>query len=265
MIAVPDSDNRVSEQDPPGLPPVLPRVNGCYDVGGAAELGPVPVHEDGGPVFREPWEGLVMGMSLGGAISRVYAIDQHRAACGALHPAIYLATSYYEQWLYAVETCLVQAGVVTQDELERRFTEVAENPDLPLPENDNPELTEAMKMVIAHGIPGWELDTEPAFAVGDAVRAKVVRVEQWTGHTRMPAYVQGRVGVIEEVLWPEPLSNPVDAGGEHPIEQVYAVSFRASEIWPDANPNDTVRIQLWESHLEAAGAGPAAEQREEER
>lgn len=254
----------MSEQAKSTLPPVLPRVNGSYDVGGAAELGPVPVHGDR-PVFPEAWEGLVMAMSLGGAVSGVYAIDQHRAAAGAIHPALYLATTYYEQWMYALETCLIGAGVVSYDEIERRVTEVAEDPDLPLPDNDDPELSERMKWVIAHGIPVWDLDTEPIFAVGDAVRAKAVRIEQWSGHTRMPAYVMGHVGVIEEVLWPEPLSNPVDAGGERPIEHVYAVCFKASDIWPEANPNDTVRIQLWESHLERADGASAPAPREEKK
>jgi nitrile hydratase beta subunit len=246
----------------PTRPPVPPRVNGSHDIGGAAELGPVPVHEDG-LVFPEPWEGVVMGMSLGGAVSGVYAIDQHRAAVGRIHPALYMATTYYEQWLYALETCLVGAGVVTREEIENRVTSVAENPDLPLPENDNPELTERMKMVIAHGIPEWDLDTEPVFSPGDRVRAKVVRVDS-AGHTRMPGYAQGRTGVVEEVFPPEPRSNPVDAGGERPIEHVYRVCFKASDIWPDADPEDSVRVELWESYLETAGGNSPSESREEE-
>jgi nitrile hydratase beta subunit len=263
MIAVPDSDPE-SEQAKPDQPPMLPLVNGCYDIGGAAELGPVPVDDDGA-VFREPWEGLVMGMSLGGVASGAFTRDQHRAAGGAIHPALYLAASHYEWWMYSLETILVRAGLVSRNEIESRVAEVTENPDLPLPDNDNAELTERIKMVIAHGIPGWELDTEPIFAAGDTVRAKVVRVEHWTGTTRMPAFVQGREGVIEAVLWPEPLSNPVDAGGDQPVEHLYAVRFQASDLWPDANPNDTIRIQLWESHLEPAGGASAAEPREEKK
>lgn len=235
---------------------VLPRVNGSHDVGGAAELGPVPVHEDGA-VFPEEWEGLVMAMSLGGVVAGVFQRDQHRAAVGNIHPALYMATTYYEQWLYALETCLVQVGLVTRDEIEERVTAVAENPDLPLPENDKPELAEVMKMAIAHGIPECEIEEEPVFSPGDRVRAKIERVEP-LGHTRMPAYAQGQVGVIEAVFPPQPGANPVDAGGEVPIEHVYRVCFRAGDIWPDADPSDSVRVELWEGHLEPAdGEGEA--------
>jgi len=229
-------------------PPLLPRVNGSHDVGGAAELGPVPVHEDG-PVFPEEWEGLVMAMSLGGAISGVYRIDQHRAAVGGIHPALYMATTYYEQWLYALETCLLRAGVVTRDEIESRVTEVAEDPEMELPAGENPELVERLKMVIAHGIPVWELEQEPIYSAGDRVRSQVVKVEP-LGHTRMPGYAHGRVGVIEEVFPPQPKGNPVDAGAETPIEHVYRVCFRATDLWSGANPNDSVRVELWEGDLE---------------
>lgn len=231
-------------------PPVVPRINGPYDVGGAAELGPVPIHEDGA-VFHEPWEGHVMAMSLGGVVSGVYRVDQHRAALNTVHPTLYMQTTYYEQWIHALETCLIRAGVVTRDEIESRVVAVAETPDFPMPDNDNPELTERMKMVIAHGIPEWELDEQPAFSPGDRVRSKIVRVGQ-LGHTRMPAYAQGRIGVVEEVFPPQPSSNPVDAGGEVPIEHVYRVGFRAQDLWPEADPNDSVKVELWEGHLEPA-------------
>lgn len=260
---MPDPDPRPEHAslDSPALPPF---VNGAYDIGGAAGLGPVLVDEDDA-AFPEPWEGLVMAMSLGGAASGIFNRDQHRAASGAIHPALYLMSSHYEWWMHSLETCLVRAGFLSRDEIEKRVTEVAENPDLPLPDHDNPELAERIKMLIAHGFPGWELDAEPKFAAGDAVRAKVVRIEQWTGHTRMPGFVQGHEGLIEAVLWPEPHSNPVDAGTEEPVEHVYAVCFKASDVWPDANPNDTVRLQLWESHLEPAGKASAAQPREEDK
>ena len=39
--------------------------------------------------------------------------------------------------------------------------------------------------------------------------------------------------------------------GENP-EHVYAVGFRARDLWPDAEEDATVHVDLWESYLEEA-------------
>jgi nitrile hydratase len=41
-------------------------------------------------------------------------------------------------------------------------------------------------------------------------------------------------------------------------EHTYAVRLAAADLWPDAEPNSTVCVDVWESYLE-----PAAPNREE--
>jgi nitrile hydratase len=42
-----------------------------------------------------------------------------------MNPAHYLATSYYEHWLYMVETLMVENGSITRDELDAEQAKLA--------------------------------------------------------------------------------------------------------------------------------------------
>jgi nitrile hydratase len=73
------------------------------------------------------------------------------------------------------------------------------------------------------------------------------------GHTRLPRYARGRRGVIARVhpaaVFPD--TNALGRG-ENP-QPVYAVRFEAAELWGEtAEPNETMHVDIWESHLEAA-------------
>jgi nitrile hydratase len=40
-------------------------------------------------------------------------------------PARYLEAGYYERWLHGFETLLVEKGLLTREEIERRMAELA--------------------------------------------------------------------------------------------------------------------------------------------
>jgi nitrile hydratase len=74
-----------------------------------------------------------------------------------------------------------------------------------------------------------------------------------TGHTRLPRYARGKLGVVEAVreAYVFPDTNAHDKG-ENP-QWVYTVVFDGREIWGDnADPTLTVSIDAWESYLEPA-------------
>jgi nitrile hydratase len=71
------------------------------------------------------------------------------------------------------------------------------------------------------------------------------------GHTRLPRYARGKVGVIDRVhgtfVYPDTNAH---GGGEQP-QPVYSVRFDAMELWGPPTPRkDSVRIDLWEDYLE---------------
>jgi nitrile hydratase beta subunit len=226
-------------------------VNGAHDLGGSKGLGPVPVEASEGG-FHEPWESRVVGAIIGAIAKGAFNVDEMRAHIEELHPIVYLDTPYFEKWLYALERGLVDGGVLSRDEIVERHQQIAEDPGAPLPKRQDDELRESMRRLIEQGAPiTRELDRAPAFARGDRVRTRVIRIERnGEQHTRLPGYAQGKEGVIELVLPAMPLPDAnVSGDGERP-EYVYAVRFAARDLWPDADERSSVCADLWESYLE---------------
>jgi nitrile hydratase len=90
-----------------------------------------PVHDRGGwptdaPIDRSEheladWE--VLTDSLVGALGSngVMNVDELRRGIEGMPPAAYEAASYYERWLFSVETILTEKGVLEPGELDRRL------------------------------------------------------------------------------------------------------------------------------------------------
>ena len=91
--------------------------------------------------------------------------------------------------------------------------------------------------------------TAPRFAVGQTVRARDVEP---LGHTRLPAYVRGRRGVVVAHYggWVFPDSH-ARGDGEQP-QHVYCVRFEARDLWGSgAEAATSMHVDLFESYLEA--------------
>jgi len=53
-----------------------------------------------------------------------FNLDEFRRAIEGIEPEKYEAMTYYERWLTAIETCLVQKGVLTREEVDARVGEI---------------------------------------------------------------------------------------------------------------------------------------------
>lgn len=91
-------------------------MNGIHDLGGMHGMGPIDPDPDE-PVFRHHWEGRMLALYPATAALSFYNIDEFRHAIERMQPADYLQTSYYKRWLHALETLLIEKGIVTEDEL----------------------------------------------------------------------------------------------------------------------------------------------------
>jgi nitrile hydratase beta subunit len=94
-------------------------MNGIHDLGGMHGFGSIEPEPDE-RVFHEPWERRVFGMMMATFAGGQFNVDQFRHAIERMTPAHYLESSYYEHWLAALETLLVENGALTRDELEAR-------------------------------------------------------------------------------------------------------------------------------------------------
>src|SRR6516165_1604714 len=81
-------------------------------MGGMHGYGRVPIQVDE-PLFHEPWEGRVWAMwSAIGATT----VDRFRFTIEQMPPAAYLASSYYERWLWAIERLAAEQGLLDSDD-----------------------------------------------------------------------------------------------------------------------------------------------------
>ncbi|MEE9253555.1 MAG: nitrile hydratase subunit beta, partial [Pseudomonadales bacterium] len=186
-------------------------MEGIHDLGGVEGFGPVEPEENE-PAFHERWEAQVFAINR--ALGRTGAranIDQFRHSIERIDPVAYLTHTYYGRWLGGIETMLVEAGVVTQDEINVRVK--AQGGELGLiaarPSAD-PDTVPAGELQGARR----PLDTKPRFAIGERV---VTRNHAVPGHTRLPRYARGKVGtvVLYHDGWVYPDTN-AHGGGENP-------------------------------------------------
>jgi nitrile hydratase len=217
-------------------------MNGPQDLGGQMGFGPVAPEKDE-PVFHADWERRALGVTLTTGAMGHWNIDEGRHARETLHPAEYYASSYYQIWIKGVEKLLKRHGFVTPEELaEGRALVEGTRPKRVLSAADAPA-------VMAKGTPYNRPVAAPArFKPGERVRTRNLHP---AGHTRLPRYARGKVGIIESVHEGFVLPDTNAHGrGENP-EWVYTVVFEAAEIWGEsADPTLTVSIDAWESYLE---------------
>ncbi|MET0187627.1 MAG: nitrile hydratase subunit beta [Pseudonocardia sediminis] len=219
-------------------------MNGAHDLGGTMGFGEV-VPEVDEPVFHTDWERRAMAVTLAGAMLGRWTLDESRHVRENRPPATYLTSAYYRIWLDALESLLVAHGLVGADELADGRAH--------RPGDDGVTAVSpgTVTRVLARGAPTERpADGTPAFAVGQAVRARNIHPG---GHTRLPRYVRGHRGTVELVHGAHVLPDTNAHGhGENP-EWLYTVRFAGTELWGEAaDASVEVSVDAWESYLEPA-------------
>jgi nitrile hydratase len=215
--------------------------NSVHDMGGMAGMGPIAPEADE-PVFHDIWEGRVHAITAATPLKG--NIDSGRHQRELIPAREYLAMSYYEKWFRGFTERLVMQGIVSAEE----FASGRADPAAP---KSTPHLTPADAAVMMDKTGSYVREgATPSFNPGDKVRARNINPP---GHTRLPRYVRGRQGIVTAMhgahVFPD--SNAHGAG-EDP-RPLYTVRFAATELWgPDANPRDSVSLDLWEPYLERA-------------
>jgi nitrile hydratase beta subunit len=215
-------------------------------MGGMDGFGAV-VREQNEPVFHADWERrmFALGLSLAARLSPG-SFDEFRHAVERIPPGQYLASSYYERWLSAAETLLVEYGIATREDLLAKF-------------DGSPESVRALVATAVRAVGPAAIKEKPGaktprarFAKGDRVRARNLNP---TGHTRLPRYVRGKRGVIARdwgvFVFPDTIAHHAGTKPQH----CYSVRFEARELWgKSANARERVHIDLWEDYLEPGDA-----------
>jgi nitrile hydratase beta subunit len=217
-------------------------VNSIHDLGGMHGFGAINVERDE-PPFHEAWEGRAGGILEVMTFPAGFTVDRFRYLRETLRPDLYLTQTYYEQWIYIAEQALLESGMISPEEIARGKAQA-------------PKRDDAMRSDAVWGFlhdrthSGRDVSDTPRFAIGQRMRARTM---QPTGHTRLPRYARGKTGTIVSHHGAHVLPDASAHGKGDMPQHLYTVRFPAPELWgEDANPHDSVHLDLWESYLEPA-------------
>ena len=224
-------------------------MNGVHDMGGTHGLGPVEP-EPNEPVFHYEWERRAFAITLASGFLGKWNLDMSRFARERMPGPEYLATTYYEHWLWGLEQLLVEKGLLTREEIAAREAGRAlpvTPPPEPLRALPAAEVGETLRRGGAHRV---NVDVPPRFTVGDPV---VARNMHPLGHTRLPRYARGKRGVVDRDYGVHVFPDAHASGLGKKPQHVYSVRFAAQELWgPEASARDAIYIDLWDDYLDPA-------------
>lgn len=216
-------------------------MNGAHDLGGMQGFGPV-LPEKNEPVFHAAWEGRLVAIRRA-LIAAGKLPGSIRLGIERLPAAEYFSESYYEHWYASVVWMLIEHGVVTPEEISSGKPAAGS-----LKSSVAVTAEEAVKVPfrVPHGM--LNVDVPQRFAAGQKVRARNIHPPR---HTRLPRYVRGHVGTVEQTRGVQAFPDTDVYGlGQNP-QHVYSVRFAARELWGEAaSSRNSVYLDLWEAYLE---------------
>lgn len=96
----------------------MPRV---HDRGGWPDAGPINKAEHDLSLWEKRTDALLVLLSS--PAKQMIRVDELRRAIESLPPDAYEKLSYYERWISAIEILLVEKGVLTKEEIDRKIEE----------------------------------------------------------------------------------------------------------------------------------------------
>ncbi|CAF4255270.1 unnamed protein product [Adineta steineri] len=159
----------------------------------------------------------------------VMNVDNLRKGVESIDKQIYNKLSYYERWAISVAKHCLETGVLTQEDLNKKY---------------GPPLSST---------------NEQLFHVGDKVRVQHENyATRWIKpHLRTPGYLYGKVGIIERYCgsYPNPEYFAYDTTDPTIHQQpLYRVRFNQEHIWDnyEGGVDDTIDVEIYQHWLKPA-------------
>jgi hypothetical protein len=90
-----------------------------HDRGGWPDAGPIDRSEHDYTMWEKRTDALMRLLTSHG----VMRVDEMRRAIEAIEPGEYEQLGYYERWITAIERLMIEKGVLTREEIERKIEE----------------------------------------------------------------------------------------------------------------------------------------------
>jgi nitrile hydratase beta subunit len=214
-------------------------MNGIHDMGGMHGMGPIQ-YEKNEPVYHAEWESRLDAMTaaLRGKVpgGPRLGIEQ------GIFAADYLRMSYYERWYESLVWRLTAARVATRAEIESGRSAQPKSAS-----TRAYSASEAATLMARTQSTRQDVSLAARFQVGQRVRARNINP---VGHTRLPRYARGRLGIVDQLRGVFPIP---DAGAGAKSQNLYSIRFPSRELWGEQSaPEDAVYIDMWDDYLEPA-------------
>ena len=98
-------------------------MTGIHDLGGSPGADPI----DRSQHDVEDWERLADAVTIVLDKKGIKTTDEHRRAIESLGPELYEKLGYYERWIAATELLLVEKGLLTREEIDKRAAKLEES------------------------------------------------------------------------------------------------------------------------------------------
>lgn len=94
---------------------------GVHDLGGLP-AGPIDMAEHDPTLFDYRVNGMLL--LLFNPVHGHFTVDAMRRAIESLSPEQYAELGYYEKWLHALRVLTLEAGLITEDELAQKLSDL---------------------------------------------------------------------------------------------------------------------------------------------
>ena len=219
-------------------------MDGIHDLGGKQGFGRIDVRKR---KCRSMHPGKRGCSASARAMQRApdWNLDRFRFTRECIDPVDYLQRPYFDQWLQTYAALMIGSGVATIEELATRPFERGDRQSRRADGSAGRRLGQESMARFDRRPTAKRHGSPSTIACGPVPHGA-------PGHTRLPAYVRGRIGQITRHHGSHVLPD-ANARGVEKSEPLYTVAFAAAELWPEAaSRSDRVFVDLWESYLELA-------------
>ena len=218
-------------------------MDGVHDLGGREGFGPIVDKADDKP-FHADWEMRAFGMKQASASATSWTIDWFRCCRELTGPVDYLTPALFRPMAHDARRSVDRRGLSHPGRGQGR--RLGLHADVQLLRRTLESARAFVKSPRSFAV-SWIRRRDSRSP--DTVRC---RLDGGSGHTRLPGYVRGRVGVVHAHHGGHALAD-ASSRGEQRGEHLYTVRFASADLWPEATGSrDPVLVDLWESYL-----GPA--------